>query len=330
MSSSLDTSRTRNISHVPARKQDDLSQRRALPRYALITPARNEEALIEKTLESVVRQTHLPSKWIIVDDGSTDKTPEIVCRYLNQHPWIEILRLPAHRSHSFAAKARCFNAGLDQLADFDCDFIANVDADISFDEDFFVFLFEQFAQDPALGVAGVPMREGDYDALRDGRFNETDVFGACQLFRRECLQEIGGYPPIRGGIDWAAVRMARMRGWRTRSFPEKRFLHHRVMGATACSVWRATWNQGEKDYYLGNHPLWEVFRVMYQMTTRPVLLKGLVLLGGYSSACVRRLERSVPSDLMRFHRKEQLDRLAVTLGLDFLFRKPKQYARVKI
>jgi glycosyltransferase involved in cell wall biosynthesis len=298
-----------------------MDRRGSLPPYVLITPARNEEAFIDKTIESVIHQTVLPLRWVIVDDGSTDKTPEIVSRYVARHLWIEMVQMPSHRDYSFFAKARCFNAGVERLKNFDFDVIGNVDADVSFDENFFAFLLGQFAQDPELGVAGAPMKEANHDPVEEGRFNETDVFGACQTFRRECLDEIGGYPVIRGGIDWAAVRMARMKGWKTRSFLEKRFFHHRVMGATNCSVWRATWNQGEKDYYLGNHPLWEVFRVLYQMTTKPFFVKGIILLAGYASSCLRRIERPIPAELIRFHRQEQFRRLTSVLGLRAVLRR---------
>lgn len=305
-------------------RADDTNQDVSVAAYVLITPARNEEAFVEQTIQSVIRQTRLPVKWVIVDDGSTDRTPEVVSRYLAQYPWIEMIQTPPHRDHSFFAKARCFKAGFEQLKHLEFDVIGNVDADVSFDEDFFAFLLQQFAKDPELGVAGAPMKEANHDSVEDGRFNEMDVFGACQLFRRECFEEIGGYRPIRGGIDWAAVKMARMHGWRTRSFLAKRFFHHRVMGATNCSVWRATWNYGEKDYYLGNHPIWEMCRIVYQMGTKPFIVKGLILFAGYASACLRRMERPLPADLIRFHREEQLQRLTSALGLKVLRRKPKQ------
>jgi glycosyltransferase involved in cell wall biosynthesis len=312
------------VNLVARPRGDDGDQVRTLPAYVLITPARNEEEFIEKTIESVIHQTFLPLKWVIVDDGSTDKTPEIVSRYLPQHFWMEMVQMPPHPDHSFFAKARCFNAGIERIKHLDFDVIGNVDADVSFEEDFLAFLLGQFAQDPDLGVAGAPMKEANHDAVEDGRFNETDVFGACQLFRRECFEGIGGYPRIRGGIDWAAVRMARMNGWKTRSFLAKRFFHHRVMGATNCSVWRATWNYGEKDYYLGNHPAWEMCRAVYQMTRKPFIVKGLILFAGYASACLRKMERPIPTDLIRFHRQEQLQRLISVLGLPILGRKLKQ------
>jgi len=284
--------------------------------YVLITPARNEEALIERTIISVIHQTVLPKRWIIVNDGSTDRTGEIVLKYAKNFLWIELLQMPEHRDYNFSAKARCFNTAFERLRHLDFDIIANVDADISFDTDYFEFLLQQFVRFPDLGVAGTPRREENYDAVEEeGTVNEIDVGGACQLFRRACLEEIGGYTPIKGGgIDWVAVRSARMKGWRTRSFLERRFFHHRVMGATDCSVWRSFINYGRKDYCLGNHPLWELFRVVYQMTRKPLILRGSLLFAGYAWALLMRMERPISAELIRFHQHEQLQRLKSVLG----------------
>jgi glycosyltransferase involved in cell wall biosynthesis len=285
-----------------------------LPRYVLITPARNEEAFIDRTIQSVVSQTVRPVRWVIVSDGSTDGTDAIVRSYLGEHPWIELVRLEGERDRSFAAKATCFNHGYRRLGDAEYQVIGNLDADVSFTPDYLEFLLARFRQLPDLGVAGTPMQEADHDPVADGWFNESDVFGACQLFRRECFEQIGGYTPIKwGGIDWVALRTARMNGWTTRSFLEKRFFHHRPMGATGSTVWAARFNYGRKDYFLGNHPLWQLSRVAYQMTQRPILLSGLVLASGYLWAWITRMERPISPELMRFHRAEQLRRLRSVL-----------------
>src|SRR5712691_10781734 len=105
--------------------------------YVLITPARNEDSLIEGTIKSVICQTVLPQRWIIVDDGSRDRTKEIVLKYSRQWPWIELLEMPPHDDHDYSAKARCFNAAFERVRETDFDIVANIDADISFDSDLF-------------------------------------------------------------------------------------------------------------------------------------------------------------------------------------------------
>lgn len=279
-------------------------------RYVLITPARNEVAFIDKTLISMVGQTVLPDRWVIVDDGSTDGTAEIVESYARRHPWIELVRRARRPDRSFAGKAHAFNAGLERVKSLTFDVIGNLDADISFDPDYLEFLMQKFSEDQSLGVAGTAMREEDYNALEDSFYNENDVFGACQLFRRACFEEVGGYRPIKwGGLDWVAVRTARLKGWRTRSFTEKFFYHHRPMGATESTTWKARFDYGRKDYFLGNHPLWQVFRVTYQMLKRPYIAGGLVLFSGYVYSLISRVERPVAPQLLMFHRREQLQRL---------------------
>jgi len=279
-------------------------------KYVLITPARNEAAFIEKTLDSVCAQTKRPEHWVIVDDGSTDETAKIVEKYAERRPWIELVRRPQRQDRSFAGKALAFNAGLEQVRSLEFNVIGNLDADISFDPDYFEFLLGKFAELPRLGVTGTTMREANHDALKDSFYHFKDVFGACQLFRRECFEEVGGYTPIKwGGIDWIAVRTARLKGWETRSFSDKIFFHHRPMGETESNTWKARFDYGRKDYFLGNHPLWQVFRVGYQMLKWPYVIGGLMLAAGYVYSLVARIERPVTPELLKLHRREQVERL---------------------
>src|SRR5215471_7963527 len=279
-------------------------------RYVLITPARNEERFIEKLVQSVISQTFVPAKWVIVNDGSTDATAEIVSRYLTTHDWIELLNLPAHRDRCFAAKVHAFNAGFERVKDLDYEVIGNLDSDVSFDPDYLEFLMKKFQEDPTLGVAGTIFHEQGYSSATDSFEGQNHVAGGCQLFRRRCFEEIGGYIPNRaGGIDWIAVTTARMKGWKTRSFREKFFFHYRSLGTAERSLLSSNFSYGEKDYYLGGHPLWEIFRVSYRVTKKPYLFGGIALFLGYMSAFLRRMDRPVSDELMRFHRQEQMKKL---------------------
>ncbi|HMH54135.1 MAG TPA: glycosyltransferase family 2 protein [Candidatus Acidoferrum sp.] len=277
--------------------------------YVLITPARNEAQLIAGTIESVIGQTTLPRKWVIVSDGSTDETDAIVRTYAGAYPWIELVRRPEHQERHFAAKVQSFNTGLQALPDNGYDILGNLDADITFEKDYFEFLLERFAEDERLGVAGTPFVEGE--VRYDYRFaNIEHVSGACQLFRRECFEDIGGYVAVAGGgIDWIAVTTARMKGWKTRTFLEKVCHHHRPMGTAAAGAFTAWYRLGRKDYCLGGHPLWQLCRTGFQMSRRPYVIGGLLLLAGYMGALARRAARPVSPELVRFHRAEQMSRL---------------------
>jgi glycosyltransferase involved in cell wall biosynthesis len=281
----------------------------ALPSYVLITPARNEAQLIELALQSVVAQSHPPVKWVIVSDGSTDGTDDIVQSYAARHAWIELVRMPEHRDRNFAAKVMAFHAGYERVKDLAYEVIGNLDADISFENDYFAFLMEKFAQNPRLGVAGTPFQEGDF--RYDYRFVSIEhVSGACQLFRRACFEEIGGYTPVKGGgIDHIAVLTARMKGWQTRTFPEKVCQHHRQIGTAQRGVLKSKFKTGVQDYALGGHPLWELFRTVYQMKHRPYVAGGLMILGGYVWSWITRSPRPISREVVAFRRREQMGRL---------------------
>lgn len=283
-------------------------------KYVLITPSRNEEKFIQKTLDSMVAQTLRPLRWVIVDDGSNDRTGEIAEDYARRHPWIEVVRRPRRLDRSFAGKVQAFNAGYERVQGLDYEVIGNLDSDLSFEPDYLEFLMRKFAEDPALGVAGTPFIENGYDSARDSFEGENHVAGGCQLFRRQCWEAVGGYVPNRaGGIDWVAVTTARMKGWKTRSFAEKRFNHYRALGTAQRGVLASLFSYGEKDYYLGNSPVWEIFRVTYRMLKSPLLIGGLSVLAGFGWATVRRTQRAVTPELMCFHRREQMKKLKAIL-----------------
>ena len=290
-------------------------------RYILITPARNEEQYIELTLRSMVAQTHPPLKWVIVSDGSTDRTDEIVRGYADKYPWIELLRMPERRERHFAGKVHAFNAGYDRVRDLDFDVVGNLDADVSFEPEHFEFLLAKMQEDEQLGLAGAPFREGTFQY--DYRFtNIENVWGGCQLFRRACYDGIGGYMPLKGGcIDHVAVISARFRGWRTRTFPEKVCIHHRKMGTALQGRLAAKFKLGVKDHSVGNHPLWQMARTVYQMKYRPYLMGGLALGAGYVWAAMRGAEIPLSSEMVSFVRHEQMHRLKRAVGL-----KPKKTA----
>jgi glycosyltransferase involved in cell wall biosynthesis len=282
-----------------------------LPSYVLVTPARNEAQFIELTIKSVLAQSVKPTKWAIVSDGSTDGTDEIVARYAARHPWIELVRMPERRERHFAGKVFAFNAGYARMDGLHYEAIGSLDGDVSFDEGFFACLLRHLAEEPQLGLVGAPFQNCDSKGTYDYRFVSIEhVSGACQLFRRRCFDDVGGYIPIEGGgIDRLAVITARMKGWKTRTFTENVYLHHRYMGTAQSGAIKASFRDGLKDHAFGNHPLWEVFRTAYQMTQRPFVIRGVALFSGYLCATVRRASRPASRELVSFQRREQMQRL---------------------
>jgi glycosyltransferase involved in cell wall biosynthesis len=217
--------------------------------------------------------------------------------------------MPDHEDRNFASKVICFNAGYDRIRSLDFDIIGNLDADLSFEPDYFEFLLARLIEFPNLGVAGTPFIQES--SQYDYRFTNIDhVSGACQLFRRSCFEDVGGYVPIKeGGIDWIAVTTARMKGWTTRTFLGKSLYHYRKMGTGKSSPLGALFKLGKQDYSLGNHPLWEFLRMFYQMRFKPYLISGPVLFAGYMTATIQGTPRPISPKLVEFIRKEQLQRL---------------------
>lgn len=283
-------------------------------RYVLVTPAKNEAAFIELTIKSVIAQTVRPAKWVIVSDGSTDGTDEIVQRYAKDNSWIELLRMPERTERHFAGKVLAFSAGYNRVKDLPHEVMGGLDADISFDSGYFAFLLQKLAEDQTLGLVGTRFK--DTSLNYDYRFVSIEhVSGACQLFRRQCFEEIGGYVPAKGGgIDRIANIASRMKGWKTRTYTELFYLHHREEGRAQHGRLRANLNDGSKDYAVGTHPLWMLFRVTYQMGKKPYIVGALALACGYVKSYVTRPERPASPELVKFNRREQMRRLKKILA----------------
>lgn len=279
-----------------------------LPKYVLITPARNEADLIENTIKCVVAQTVKPQKWVIVSDGSTDETDDIVKRYQDGNPWIELVRMAERRERHFAGKVGAFKAGYDHVKNVEYEIVGNLDADITFDKGYFEFLLNRFRETAKLGVAGTPFVENN--KTYDYRYVSVEhVSGACQLFRRECFEEIGGYQPMKaGGIDLVAVTTARMKGWETRSFLEKTCEHHRKLGSASRKGLRQFVHDGRLEYLLGVHPLWEIFRCGLYLTRKPYIAGGVSTMAGYCWTALRE-SRAVSPEIVAFRKKEHMARL---------------------
>ena len=279
--------------------------------YVLITSARNEEAYIEKTIRSVIAQTLLPKKWIIVSDSSTDRTDEIVQRYEASYDFIRLLHRESDNGWNYASKVYAIQAGLMLLNNIEFDFIGNLDADISFEPSYYENILAKFKEYPRLGMAGgtiLELKNGVYKA----RFGNTvrSVPGAIQLFRRQCFEEIGGYIPLKtGGVDSIAEAMARMYGWEVRSFSEFPVLHHRQIGWSERSIIKASIRQGVEDYHIGMHPLYSLFKSLRRFFERPYIVRGVLRMAGFTLEYINRQKRQIPNEVVNFIRREQLKRI---------------------
>jgi len=280
--------------------------------YVLVTAAYNEGNLIENTICSVISQHCRPAKWVIVSDGSTDETDAIVARYAAENQFIQLHRLTIDHPRHFAAQAHAINAGIEQLAATDFDFIGNLDADITMAPSYFEQLLRKFREDSQLGLGGGVVHEKCKDGVFHSRRDNSvsSVAHAVQLFRRACFQAVGGtYVPLpHGGPDTYAEVMARMKGWRVASFPDLEVLHHRVTGSAGGMV-RGCFRQGRMDHSLGTLPLFELLKVLRRVNISPYLIGSAARLTGFMFSYYRSDKRPVSDEFVAYFRKEQRGRL---------------------
>src|SRR4029077_19661836 len=215
---------------------------RKLCSYVLMTPAHNEEADIERTIQSVLAQTVLPKRWLIVSDNSTDRTDEIVQQYADKNSFIRFLRVTRPPGHSFASKIVALRSGEHLLKDVPFDFIGNMDGDLSVSPSYFEDLMRQFELNPRLGLAGgFGCEEINGQFTSRGANRTHSVAHAAQLVRRECYEAFGGYAVFQyGGEDWHAQTSVRMMGWEAESVPELQIFHHKPTGAGS-GQYRSKW-----------------------------------------------------------------------------------------
>jgi glycosyltransferase involved in cell wall biosynthesis len=279
--------------------------------YVLVTSAYNEEKNIKHTLDSVVSQSMLPTKWVIASDGSTDSTDAIILEYAHTYPFIRYLRIEKKEKHSYGAKVRALNKGFEILDVPGWDFIGVLDADISFDVHYFETLYGHFCENPKLGVTGGMIVE-----LHNGRIKpqnisfESSVAGAVQLFRRECFARIGRFIPLPYGSEDAAAEItARTYGWQVKTCTALKVLHYGFVGKGSGHIIKAKYRRGQSYYQLGYHPLFQLTRFLFRILDKPYFIGSLAELAGYAGSYLLNGKKMLPQETIRFLRKEQMIRL---------------------
>jgi glycosyltransferase involved in cell wall biosynthesis len=277
-------------------------------KYVIITPVHNEEMYIRCTLDSVVSQKLLPEQWIIVDDGSTDNTAEIIQEFVKRHAWIKMVTLPVKGRREVGARVvRIFYEGY-KLIDTDYDFIVKLDGDLSFDSDYFERLLGKYVEDPRLGIAGGALYIPVGDQWRLEKVPVDHVRGATKVYRKACFDEIGGLPLVNGwdGIDeWRA----QMKGWKTRSYGELIVHHLRPTGASL-GLWGGNIKAGEYAYFMGYPWLVILARSLYRVLTgRPPFVIGTALLLGYMKSWLARKPQFDDAEMIAFMRRKQMRRI---------------------
>jgi biofilm PGA synthesis N-glycosyltransferase PgaC len=283
--------------------------------YVLITPVYNEEAHIGRTIQSVLEQTRAPKMWVIVNDGSTDRSVAIIQDYAANFDSIRLVeRRREEAGHDFAARVTAINFGSTSLKDVEYSYIGILDSDISLPNDYYEKMLQKFRANPRLGIAAgsiFEIHKGHFQPRKNNR--EFHPAGAAQFFTRDCYQAVGGLQPFRGGYDdTVATVKARMQGWDTFTFSDLPVYHHRLTGVTGRSPLVAKFMDGLTEYSLGYHPLYEIGNCITRATDKPYLLGAVVKFSGFLSARFTSRKGHVPEGFREYLRREQMARLRTT------------------
>jgi biofilm PGA synthesis N-glycosyltransferase PgaC len=279
-----------------------------MTKYVVITAARDEGRYIESTIHALLHQTIVPQQWIIVNDGSSDDTGEIVERYAKRYPWVTTVHLPNRGFRKAGGGViEAFNAAYMNIRSSSWDFLVKLDADLSFAPDYFQRCFAEFKKDAQLGIAGggIYHRELGELVLEPGPL--FHVRGATKVYKRECWDTLGGLLPAPGWDTIDEVK-ANMLGWSTRTFPELQLVHHKFTGS-ADGSWKDSVKNGFANYVTGYHPLFMLFKCMRRLTVAPRITGAAGLAWGFIKGYTVRAPRVPDSALIAYTRSQQMRRL---------------------
>jgi glycosyltransferase involved in cell wall biosynthesis len=282
-------------------------------RYALISPCRNEAAFMRQTLDSVAAQTLRPAKWIIVDDGSTDATAQILAEYAARFDWISIVTRP-DRGHRAVGPGviDAFYSGYETIDKSAYDFVCKLDLDLLLPPRYFEILIRRMNADPRIATCSGKsyLREGG--RLVDERHGDDMSLGMTKLYRIDRFEAIGGFvrQVMWDGID---CHLCRMHGWIACSWnePELRFVHLRPMGSSQQSIYVGRMRHGFGQYFMGTGFVYIAVSALTRLNQRPYVLGSLAIIWGWLRSAWQQQARYANPEFRRFLRHYQWRALLV-------------------
>ena len=277
-------------------------------KYLLITPCRNEIEFGRRTLDSVVGQSVPPTKWVIIDDGSTDGTSEMLAEYAARHDFIEVIRKPDRGKRSVGPGViESFYFGYDTCTPSDFEYLCKLDLDLELPPSYFETLMERMEANPRIGTcSGKPYVVAEDGSRHPEASGDEMSVGMTKFYRVACFEQIGGFvrEVMWDGID---CHRCRMLGWIACSWddPELRFLHLRPMGSSQNNIFVGRLRHGYGQYFMGTGIAYMAASALFRMTKSPLLIGGLCMFGGYLSSMVKRRPRYGDPEFRRFLRTYQ-------------------------
>jgi poly-beta-1,6-N-acetyl-D-glucosamine synthase len=278
-------------------------------RYVLITPCRDEATYARRCIESVLKQTVLPTLWVVVDDGSSDETPAILAEYAAKHDWIRVVRRENRGRRAVGpGVVDAFYAGLETISMDDFDFLCKFDLDLDIPPRYFEILIERMAVEPRLGTcSGKAYFEDEKTGkLVSEKCGDDMSLGMTKFYRTSCFREVGGFvrQVMWDGIDCHRCRMLH---WIACSWdePDLRFVHLRPMGSSQQSIWVGRMRHGFGQYFMGTGLAFMTVSSVFRMSVPPYVLGGLAIWWGYVRSMLRRDPRYDDLEFRKFLRRYQ-------------------------
>lgn len=277
-------------------------------RYVLISPCRDEADFMRRTLDSVVGQSIRPAKWIIVDDGSTDSTPQILAEFQKKHDWIEVLTRKNRGKRSVGpGVVDAFYAGYDLVKDVDYPYLCKLDLDLLLPPRYFEILMQKMEADPAIATCSGKAYIEQNGILVNERHGDDTSLGMTKFYRASCFKAIGGFvrEVMWDGID---CHRCRMRGWVACSWdePDLRFVHLRPMGSSQVSIYTGRMRHGYGQYFMGTSLVFMIASAMFRLNQKPYVTGSAATLWGYIKSALQRKPRYDDPEFRRFLRGYQL------------------------